>query len=314
LGLGAMKQKRSGWSPLPRKKPRDAKTLSPKSMTIVLRPHIFLWKPSIEVGPVSERDYSVKFHVIGCSGGQAPGYNISSYLVNDSTLIDAGSAAGVLNLKSQKKIKNILITHVHLDHVMALGGLVENLYGIKGTAINVWGIDEAVCALKRHFFNDTLWPDFTRITGDTQPTPVLAFQSLPEEKAVPVGDLAVTAVRVNHIIPSVAFFIESEKKTFLHVGDTGPAEKVWSIARLKENLCAVVLEASLPNRLQDVADISRHLTPRTLVRELDKLGRPSVPILVTHLKPLYRQEIMRELKRVKGYRLRILKDGDWLRF
>jgi pyruvate kinase len=30
----------------------------------------------------------VKFEVIGCSGGQIPGHNVSSYLVNDSTLID----------------------------------------------------------------------------------------------------------------------------------------------------------------------------------------------------------------------------------
>jgi ribonuclease BN (tRNA processing enzyme) len=232
--------------------------------------------------------------------------------VNDSTLIDAGSVTSVLDFETQKKIKNVLITHVHLDHVMALGGLVENLYGINGAAINVWGIDEAVCALKRNFFNDTIWPDFTRITSETQSSPVLAFQSLPEEKAVPVGDFAVTAVRVNHIVPSVAFFIENEKKTLLHVGDTGPTENVWSIARLKENLCAIVLEASFPNRLQNLADSSRHLTPRTLVRELDKLGRPSVPILVTHLKPLYRQEIMRELKKIEGYRLRILKDGDSL--
>lgn len=156
----------------------------------------------------------MKFHVIGCSGGQAPGHNISSYLVNDSTLIDAGSAAGVLNLESQKKIKNVLITHVHLDHVMALGGLVDNLYGVNGTAINVWGIDEAVCVLKRHVFNDTIWPDFTRITGETQPSPVLAFQSLREERAVPVGDLAVTAVRVNHIVPSVAFFIDKAWEAF----------------------------------------------------------------------------------------------------
>ncbi|MGH7873727.1 MAG: MBL fold metallo-hydrolase [Candidatus Binatia bacterium] len=67
----------------------------------------------------------MKFHVIGCSGGQAPGHNVSSYLVNDSALIDAGLAAGVLNLKSQKNIENVLITHAHLDHVMALGGLFD---------------------------------------------------------------------------------------------------------------------------------------------------------------------------------------------
>jgi cAMP phosphodiesterase len=83
-----------------------------------------------------------------------PGHNVSSYLVNDSTFIDAGSVTEVLNIKRQKKIKNILVTHVHLDHIIALGGLVENLYGTIGTAINIWGIDETVCALKKHVFNN----------------------------------------------------------------------------------------------------------------------------------------------------------------
>ncbi len=78
----------------------------------------------------------------------------------------------------------------------------------------------------------------------------------------------------------------------LHVGDTGPTEKVWGMARRKKNRCAVVLEASFPNRLQDIADMSRHLTPRTLTQEADKLRRPSVSTLVTHIKPQYREEII----------------------
>ncbi len=74
---------------------------------------------------------------------------------------------------------------------------------------------------------------------------------------MPIGNSIVTAVRVNHIVPSVAFFIENHKKTLLHVGDTGPTEKVWGMARRKKNRCAVVLEASFPNnRPQDIADIS----------------------------------------------------------
>jgi cAMP phosphodiesterase len=72
----------------------------------------------------------------------------------------------------------------------------------------------------------------------------------------------------------------------------------------------VVLEASFPNRLQELADLSRHLTPQTLAKEVEKLGMPSVPILVTHLKPQYRAEIIKDLKTIKGYRLRILKEGD----
>ncbi|MGH7775065.1 MAG: MBL fold metallo-hydrolase [Candidatus Binatia bacterium] len=256
----------------------------------------------------------MKFRVLGCSGGQVPGRHLSSYLVNDSLLIDAGSTTAVLKLKEQQKIKNILITHVHLDHVMGLATLADNLCDTCKTTINVWGINEAISGLRTSFFNGTIWPDFTQITSNTQPSPVLTLHNLPEEEPIPIGDSTVTTVRVNHIVPSVAFFIENNKKTLLHVGDTGPTEKVWSMARSQRNLSAVVLEASFPNRLQGLADVSRHLTPQTLAREVDKLGRASVPILVTHLKPQYREEIIRELKKLKSYPLRILKDGDSLRF
>ncbi len=255
----------------------------------------------------------MKLHVLGCSGGQLPGYYLSSFLVNDSLLIDAGSTTAVLGLKAQQKIKNILITHIHLDHVMALATMADNLYGKCSTPINVWGLDDVIAGLRESFFNDKVWPDFTRIAGDTQRSPVLRLCRLAEEEPMVIGDYAVTTVRVNHNVPGVAFFIENNRRTLLHVGDTGPTERVWSLARDNQKLCAVVLEASFPDRLQDVADASCHLTPQALAREIDKLGRPSVPILVTHLKPEYRKEILASLKRLKGNPLRALKDGDLLR-
>ncbi|MEK7782644.1 MAG: 3',5'-cyclic-nucleotide phosphodiesterase [Candidatus Binatota bacterium] len=256
----------------------------------------------------------MKLRVLGCSGGQIPGHNLSSFLINDSLLVDAGSATSVLGFKAQQKIKNILITHIHLDHVMGLATMADNLYGNCESTINVWGINDVISGLKSSLFNDTIWPDFTQITGDSQGWPVLSFHSLPEEEPMPIGNSTVTAVRVNHIVPSVAFFVENHHKTLLKVGDTGPTERVWTMARRKKNLCAVVLEASFPNRLQEIADMSRHLTPRTLAREADKLGRPSVPILVTHIKPQFRAEIMAELKKLKGRPLRILKQGEALVF
>lgn len=256
----------------------------------------------------------MKLRVLGCSGGQVPGHNLSSFLINDSLLVDTGSATSTLTLKAQQKIRNILITHVHLDHVMGLATIADNLYGNCESTINVWAINDVISGLKSSFFNDTIWPDFTQITGDSQGWPVVSFRNMPEEEPIPIGSSTVTAVRVNHIVPSVAFFIENQKRTLLLVGDTGPTEKVWAIARRKKNLCAVVLESSFPNRLQETADMSRHLIPRTLAEEVDKLKRPSVPILVTHLKPQFRDEIIAELKRLRGYRLRVLKQSDTLVF
>ncbi len=252
----------------------------------------------------------MKFQVIGCSGGQVPGHNLSSYLLDSTLLIDAGSITSVLDVEGQKKIRDILITHVHVDHIMGLATMADNLFGHCKTTINVWGTSEVIASLKSSFFNDTIWPDFTQMTSDMQPCPVMAFHSMPEEKPSPIGESIVTMVRVNHVVPSTAFFIENNKKTLLHVGDTGPTERVWVVAKRKGNLSGVVLEASFPNRLQELADLSRHLTPQTLAKEVEKLGMPSVPILVTHLKPQYREEIIKDLKTIKGYRLRILKEGD----
>jgi hypothetical protein len=56
--------------------------------------------------------------------------------------------------------------------------------------------------------------------------------------------------------------------------------------------------------------LSQHLTPRTLAAEAEKLDRPSVPIFVTHLKPQYRSEIIEEIKKLKGFHVKVLKQGD----
>ena len=254
----------------------------------------------------------MKLRVLGCSGGQVPGHRLSAFLIDDRLLIDAGSATDVLDLKAQGKIADILITHIHLDHVFSLGTLADNLYGKRAKSINVWSVDAIIEGLKKHFFNEAIWPDFTKIKGPTQPSAVLRLRCVPRHTPTRIGAYRVTLVDVDHVVASVAFFIENKHKTLLHIGDTGPTTEVWSLANSKDNLGAVIIEASFPNRLQDIADASQHLTPRTLALELSKLGSRDVPILVTHLKPQFRSEIARELKQLKDPRLRILQDGDLL--
>lgn len=256
----------------------------------------------------------MRFRVLGCSGGQVPGHNLSCYSLNERLLIDAGSIAMTLDVKAQCSIENILLTHVHLDHVVGLASLAENLFGKTPETVKVWAIKDVIKAIKATFFNNSLWPDFSTITSAEQPAPVLTFKTVPEEKAITIGGIEITAVRVNHIVPSTAFFIRNDDKTLLHVGDTGPTEKIWQAAKKHRELCAIVLETSFPNRLQRLANLSKHLTPKSLKRELDKFARPSVPVLVTHLKPQYREEIIKELGAIAKYELRILEDGDVFEF
>src|SRR5215467_955210 len=194
----------------------------------------------------------MKLRVLGCSGGQVPGHRLSCFLLDNTLLVDAGCVTSALDLRAQQNIRHILITHIHLDHVLALGMLADNLFGKCKTSINLWSTGEIIDGLKKFFFNNHIWPDFTRLTDASQRVPVVKLRKLLEEKPTPVGDHFVTAVRVHHVVPSFAFFIEQEGQALLHVGDTGPTEMVWKRAQKYGNLHAVVVETSFPNRLQNI--------------------------------------------------------------
>jgi ribonuclease BN (tRNA processing enzyme) len=109
----------------------------------------------------------MKFRVLGCSGGQVLGHNLSGLLIDDRLLIDAGSATAALALPAQEKITDVLITHIHLDHVLSLGLLADNRYGENKASVNIWSTDGIVDGLK--IISSTIkWPDFNTIKGPTQ--------------------------------------------------------------------------------------------------------------------------------------------------
>ena len=61
----------------------------------------------------------------------------------------------------------------------------------------------------------------------------------------------------------------------------------------RTNLKALLLETSFPNKLQELADISGHLTPQTLRGELGKFQRNGAEVLLYHLKPAFVAELKR---------------------
>jgi hypothetical protein len=66
------------------------------------------------------------------------------------------------------------------------------------------------------------------------------------------------------------------------------------VANATEDLAAIITEVSFPNRLQDVAEVSLHLTPNTLRTELAKLDR-GIPVYLYHFKPPYIDELREEV-------------------
>jgi hypothetical protein len=70
----------------------------------------------------------------------------------------------------------------------------------------------------------------------------------------------------------------------------------------------VITEVSFPDEQQTLADISGHLTPRTLLGEVQKLKR-DVPIYIYGRKPRFAAAIGRQLKNFPDKRVRLLVQG-----
>lgn len=248
----------------------------------------------------------MKFHVLGCSGGEAPGFHLSSFLVEERLLIDTGAVTSVLPLAAQVRIDHILLTHSHLDHAGGLATLADNVFGARRDPVTVHAIAPTLDGVQRHLMNDILWPDFAKIPSSAQPT--MQFRPIPEGEPFELEGFTITAVRVNHPVECVGYFVEDGDGTVLHVGDTGPTDEIWRWARTVPRLRALTVETSFPNRLQEIADLSGHLTPRTLEQELAKLGC-HVPVYVYHIKPQFRDEILAELAGMTNPAPRILEEG-----
>jgi ribonuclease BN (tRNA processing enzyme) len=224
----------------------------------------------------------MKIEVIGCSGGESPGRRLTCLLIDDRIALDAGSLTQGLEPERQARIDALVLTHSHLDHTNAIPFFIENVYGLRRAAIGLHASKATIYALRRNLFNDASWPDFTRLPNHL--LPAIKFHEI--ESGVPfnLGGVRFTPIAVDHLVPTLGFLIEQGNSAVLWSSDTGPTERLWEIANRTPNLKALCIEVSFDNGMQPIADVSMHLTPRTLGVELGKLER-NVPILLHHVKP-----------------------------
>jgi cAMP phosphodiesterase len=252
----------------------------------------------------------MKFRVLGCFGGHGPGFNLSSFLIQDRYLLDAGAASSMLTFEEQAKIDHILLTHAHLDHILGIFFLADNVLGQRKTPVTVYSIPFVISSLKDHMLNNIIWPDFTKIPSAD--SPVVALKVVGEGSSYSIGDLTVTPIAVSHSVPSVAYLVKESEGTLLYTGDTGPTRKIWKVVASVKDLKAIIVEISFPNRMQKIADLSGHLTPQSLRAELTKAGDSFPPVYVTHIKPQFLEEITQELSAQS--QIQILEQGKTYHF
>jgi cAMP phosphodiesterase len=243
----------------------------------------------------------------GCYGSELPGYHSAGFLVNGRVLLEGGTVTSTFTMDEQLAITDVLVSHTHLDHIKELAFLADNRAGRSARPFVVTGVRPIVEGVRRGLFNDRLWPDFSRIPSRTKPT--VAYRVIAPGRYARVGGLDVKPVAVEHAADATGYILREPGVSVVYTGDTGPTRAIWKAARALPDLKAVIVEASFPNGMEDVAIASGHLTPALLDEQLDLLGRPEVAVYVVHMKPLYLEQILAELRGAMRHQVQTVHQG-----
>jgi ribonuclease BN (tRNA processing enzyme) len=197
-------------------------------------------------------------------------------------------------LHDQRKLKAVLITHYHYDHVKDLPMIGMN-FAYHG-CLDVYGTTAVFEALSTHLLDGKLYPNFLK-WPDLQPA--LNFIRLEEYERISIDGYGVMALPVPHGVPSVGFQVTSpEGKSLFFTGDTaGGLSACWE--HVSPEL--LITELSWPQEMEAWARRTTHLSPQLLRRELLEFRKLKgyVPrTVLIHLDPAHESEVAAEVAEI----------------
>ena len=259
----------------------------------------------------------MRVRVLGCSGAIARDCKTTSFLVDQDTLIDAGTGVGDLTREEMLRIQDVFLTHSHLDHVACLPRMVDTIAAARaGQPLRVHALPATIAALRQHLFNDLIWPDFTRLPSAE--SPLVTFHPLEPGATRQVQGRTIEALPAEHSVPAVGYAArgpDAKAPWWVFSGDTERNPAFWQ--RINQMpVAALVIETAFSNRERELARLAKHLSPEVLADELDQICAASrYPIYITHTKPAETESIMREIAQfdqVRPPRSEVAHDIRWL--
>ena len=240
-------------------------------------------------------------------GGASPRQHLTSLVIDNRVAVDAGSLAMAATEIQQQQIRDVVLTHAHLDHIAGLPLFIDDLFPTLSSPITVHSTQSVIDTLERDVFNWSVYPRFSELTNDNGP--VLAYKAFSAGDTFDVQHLTFHAIEVNHRVPSTGFIISDGSSTIAISGDTAEMDGFWSAVNRAESLSAVILECAFPDELAELARLSHHLTPSRLKGELEKCTRTDCRFYVANLKPMHRDAIVAQLDKFLIKNLELLEVG-----
>jgi phosphoribosyl 1,2-cyclic phosphodiesterase len=232
---------------------------------------------------------------LGTHNAESVNTRLVSFLIDGLLAIDAGSLTSELDFAEQAKIRAILLSHGHYDHIRAIPAFA---YNNSNRITRIFATRQVLEILSSHLMDGLIYPDFT---NDTSFLGKATLQLVPLELFKPqdIEGYQVMALPVNHSAHAVGFRISSsDGRQVFYSGDTGPGLlHVWE----EVDPQLLIIDVSVPNKLESVAKEAGHLCPKMLKGELSKfrLIKGYIPkVILIHLSPQFEPDIAREVKEV----------------
>ncbi|MGH1462366.1 MAG: MBL fold metallo-hydrolase [Neptuniibacter sp.] len=233
----------------------------------------------------------MKIEILGCSGGIGHGLKTTTFLVDDSLLLDAGTGIELLKMDQMLAIRDVVITHAHIDHIIGLPLMLATIYDQHEETINVYALPDVIEALESHIFNWTIWPDYTKLPENK---PIVSLHKINVGEKLTLQGKSIEALPAEHPTPTIGYFISKGKSSFAFTGDTGINDQLWPILNQRKP-DTLIIDVSFTDEVDELAKLSGHLTPSHLSAQLKKFSHPA-RVLITHLKPGFEDTIMQQCR------------------
>jgi cAMP phosphodiesterase len=252
---------------------------------------------STEVGdrpaPAEKRPTEMKFQMLPSSfdddGSPSLRQHLSCLIVDDKVAIDAGSLAMAATTFHRENLRNVVLTHAHLDHIAGLPLFIDDVFASLTEPINIYAMQEVLAVLERDVFNWSVYPNFSEIGTDAGTA--IVYHPVKQSERFQIGDLEFELFPADHKVPSSGVTVSDGKSSVAITGDTASLCGVG----VTDGLSALLIECAFPDELAKIAADSRHMTPSILAGELQKL-KPECPVFVINIKANYRDKVVRQLE------------------
>jgi cAMP phosphodiesterase len=237
----------------------------------------------------------MNIQILGAHNLESRDSRYVSLLIDDVLAIEAAALTSSLPFSAQQKLKAVLLTHQHYDHVKDIPALGMNFLLHENT-IEICSTRPVYEALAAHLLNDVLYPNFMEKPAGK---PAIRFRVVEPYRAEQIGGYSVLAVPVNHAVPAVGYQVTSaDGRVIFYSSDTGPglADR-WR--QISPEL--LIIEVTAPNRREEFARRSGHLTPGLLGLELDSFRQLKgyLPqVVLVHMNPVEEKDIAAEIAAV----------------